>query len=194
MDVRRGSLNAMPERVIAQAGRWRIAFSRPHSRLEWDRIARRAVLPVLLLALWQYASTAGFFDPSFVPSPTTVLDSWWQWMFGPRSALAWYSGTWFEYVYLSTWRVLVGFAIASAAGISIGVLIGWFKLVNDLLDPIVQALRPIPMTAWLPFATFIFGIREGAAIFLIAMGAFFPVVVGCTIGVEQTLKNLVRAA
>src|SRR5262249_7374808 len=121
-------------------------------------------------------------------------DSWWQWMFAPRSALAWYSGTWFEYVYLSTWRVLVGFAIASAVGISIGVLIGWFELMNDLLDPIVQALRPIPMTAWLPFATFIFGIREGAAIFLIAMGAFFPVVVSCTIGAEQTPKNLVRAA
>jgi NitT/TauT family transport system permease protein len=194
MDVRRGSLNAMPERVSAQAGRWRVALWRPHSRLGWERIARRAVLPVVLVALWQYASTAGFFDPSFVPSPTTVLDSWWQWMFGPRSALAWYSGTWFEYVYLSTWRVLVGFAIASAVGVSIGVLIGWFELMNDLLDPIVQALRPIPMTAWLPFATFIFGIREGAAIFLIAMGAFFPVVVSCTIGAEQTPKNLVRAA
>jgi NitT/TauT family transport system permease protein len=58
----------------------------------------------------------------------------------------------------------------------------------------VQGLRPIPMTAWLPFATFIFGIREGAAVFLIAMGAFFPIVVSCTIGAEQTPKNLVRAA
>src|SRR5262249_21359330 len=63
-----------------------------------------------------------------------------------------------------------------------------------MLDPIVQGLRPIPMTAWLPFATFIFGIREGAAIFLIAMGSFFPIAVSCTIGAEQTPKNLVRAA
>ena len=45
-----------------------------------------------------------------------------------------------------------------------------------------------------PFATFIFGIRESAAIFLIAMGSFFPIVVICTIGAEQTQKNLVRAA
>jgi NitT/TauT family transport system permease protein len=115
-------------------------------------------------------------------------------MFGPQSELAWYSGTWFEYVYLSSERVFIGFAIASVVGISLGVLIGWFTLANDLLDPIVQGLRPIPMTAWLPFATFIFGIREGAAIFLIAMGAFFPIVVSCTIGAEQTPKNLVRAA
>jgi NitT/TauT family transport system permease protein len=151
-------------------------------------------LPVLLLASWQVASATGFFDPSFVPSPITVLQSWWEWMFGPRSELAWYSGTWFEYVWLSAWRVLVGFAVASGIGIGVGVLIGWFELVKDMLDPIVQGLRPIPMTAWLPFATFIFGIRESAAIFLIAMGAFFPIAVSCTIGAEQTPKNLVRAA
>jgi NitT/TauT family transport system permease protein len=152
------------------------------------------VLPVLLLALWQYASSEGYFDPSFVPSPTAVVASWWQWIFGPRSELAWYSGTWLDYVLLSGWRVLIGFLLASAVGVTIGILIGWFELIRDMLDPIVQGLRPIPMTAWLPFATFIFGIREGAAIFLIAMGSFFPIAVSCTIGAEQTPKNLVRAA
>jgi NitT/TauT family transport system permease protein len=184
---------AVTATIVAQPS-WRNALARAHRHLGWERLMRRALLPVLLLALWQYASSTGFFDPSFVPSPTTVLTSWWQWIFGPRSELAWYSGTWFEYVYLSTWRVLLGFAIASAVGITVGVLIGWFELMNDLLDPIVQGLRPIPMTAWLPFATFIFGIREGAAIFLIAMGSFFPIVVSCTLGAEQTPKHLVRAA
>jgi NitT/TauT family transport system permease protein len=184
----------MSERVIAHPGRWRLAWSRRPGRIRWDRTLRRALLPLLLLGLWQFAAMAGYFDPSFVPAPSVVLDSMWQWMFGPRSSLAWYSGTWLEYVYLSSWRVLIGFAIASAIGISAGILIGWYELANDLLDPIVQGLRPIPMTAWLPFATFIFGIREGAAVFLIAMGAFFPIVVSCTIGAEQTPKNLVRAA
>lgn len=197
MDARRSSLHApaaVAEHKVAQRGRWRIFGSLPHGRLGWRRVVRRAVVPVALLIGWQYASSVGFFDPSFVPSPTAVVDSWWQWIFGPRSELAWYSGTWLEYVYLSGYRVFVGFVIASLAGISIGVLIGWFKLVNDLLDPLIQGLRPIPMTAWLPFATFIFGIREGAAIFLIAMGSFFPIVVSCTLGAEQTPRSLVRAA
>jgi NitT/TauT family transport system permease protein len=185
---------AVPEPVIAQLAKWRVALTHIQSRVVWERMARRAALPVALLALWQYASSAGFFDPSFVPSPTAVVASWWQWIFGPRSELAWYSGTWLTYVYLSSWRVLIGFAIAAVVGVSIGVLIGWFELIRDMLDPIVQGLRPIPMTAWLPFATFIFGIREGAAVFLIAMGAFFPIAVSCTIGAEQTPKNLVRAA
>lgn len=182
------------ETVIEQPRRARFPLQRRFRPMEWQRIGRRLIVPLALIGLWQYASSSGFFDPSFVPSPTTVLGSWAQWIFGPKSEFAWYSGTWVTYVALSSWRVLIGFAIAAGTGIAIGILIGWFELVSDLLDPLVQLLRPIPMTAWLPFATFMFGIREGAAIFLIAMGSFFPIVVSCTHGAEQTPKTLVRAA
>jgi NitT/TauT family transport system permease protein len=182
------------ETVIEQPRGTRFPIRQRFRPMEWHRIGRRLIVPLILIGLWQYASSSGFFDPSFVPSPTTVLGSWAQWIFGPKSELAWYSGTWLNYVGLSAWRVLVGFAIAAITGIAIGILIGWFELVSDLVDPLVQLLRPIPMTAWLPFATFMFGIREGAAVFLIAMGSFFPIVVSCTHGAEQTPKNLVRAA
>ena len=158
------------------------------------RTLRRFVPPLALLGAWQVASALALVDPSFIPGPGTVLRAWWQWMFGERAALSWYSGTWFEYVYLSARRVLIGFGIAALVGTMVGILVGWYELMADLIDPIVQWLRPIPMTAWLPFATFLFGIREGAAIFLISMGAFYPIVVNCTAGAEQTPKNLVRAA
>ncbi|HZU07602.1 MAG TPA: ABC transporter permease [Chloroflexota bacterium] len=115
-------------------------------------------------------------------------------MFGERTQFAWYSGTWFEYVYLSGRRVLAGFAIAAAVGVTLGLLIGWSSLVRDLVDPTVQLLRPIPMTAWLPFATFLFGIQDTAAVFLIAMGAFFPIVVNSAAGAERTPRVLIRAA
>lgn len=184
----------MAERVVARAiPAWRAGILRPWT---WgrNRTLRRLVAPAAALGLWQLASAFALFDPSFVPGPAAVVRSWWQWMFGERAALAWYSGTWFEYVYLSARRVLVGFGIAAVVGTSVGILVGWYELMADLVDPMVQWLRPIPMTAWLPFATFIFGIREGAAIFLIAMGAFYPIVVNCTAGAEQTPKTLVRAA
>jgi len=155
---------------------------------------RRALLPLALLALWQTASSQGWVDPGFVPAPTAVLEAWHRWIFGERTALTWYSGTWTEYVFLSVRRVLIGFAVASVLGIVVGILIGWYELMADLMDPLIQWLRPIPMTAWLPFATFIFGIREGAAIFLISLGAFYPVVVNSTAGAEQTPRILVRAA
>ncbi len=190
-------MSAKAETAIPRAAlgsRLRAAAFREPGSVGWKRRLRRLVLPLLLLGTWQAAASAGLLDPSLLPAPSTVLRSWWQWIFGERSAFAWYSGTWLEYVYLSACRVFLGFAIAAVTGVAIGVLMGWYELVTDLFDPIVQSLRPIPMTAWLPFATFIFGIREGAAIFLIAMGSFYPIVVNANAGAEQTPKSLVRAA
>src|SRR3954470_8153506 len=94
----------------------------------------------------------------------------------------------------STYRVTIGFLLASASGVLIGCLIGWFRLFSDLIDPIIQVLRPIPITAWVPFAVIFFGIRDGSAFFLIALGAFFPIVVNTASGVASTPKLLVRAA
>jgi NitT/TauT family transport system permease protein len=94
----------------------------------------------------------------------------------------------------STYRVMIGFAIASVAGVILGVLIGWFRLASNLFDPFIQLLRPIPITAWLPFSIVFFGIKDPSAIFLIAFGAFFPVVVNTTAGAARVPKVLIRAA
>ena len=75
------------------------------------------------------------------------------------------SGTWFLHAGNSAYRVLVGFLAAAVAGVAIGCLIGWFKVVSDLLDPIIQIVRPIPITAWVPFAVIFFGIRDASAFF-----------------------------
>jgi NitT/TauT family transport system permease protein len=155
---------------------------------------RRLLVPVGLLIVWQLAALSGVLDQNAVPAPSTVLESWWQWMFGERSVIAWYSGTWFEYVYLSARRVLLGFVLASIAGVGIGLLIGWSKLARDLADPLIQMLRPIPIVAWLPFATLLFGIQDTAAVFLIALGSFFPIVLNAAAGAERTPTVLLRAA
>src|SRR4029434_10594829 len=138
------------------------------------------------------ASTNGWVDARFVPAPATVLRTLNVWMFGAGGDP--YSGTWILHAGNSAYRVLGGFLIAAALGIIIGSLIGWFRLVSDLLDPIIQMLRPIPITAWVPFAVIFFGIRDGSAFFLIALGAFFPIVVNTAAGVAGTPKLLVRAA
>ena len=70
-------------------------------------------------------------------------------------------GTWGIFVLMSLERVIVGFAIASVAGISLGILIGWYSIAEDLFDGLINFLRAVPMTAWVPFAVFIFGIHEG---------------------------------
>jgi NitT/TauT family transport system permease protein len=156
-------------------------------------VLRRITGPAIVVLLWHLASTQHWVDPRFVPSPVTVLGALQEWMFGPTGASP-YSGTWFMHAANSAYRVLVGFLIAAGTGVTIGCLIGWFRLFSDLLDPIIQILRPIPITAWVPFAVIFFGIRDGSAFFLIALGAFFPIVVNTASGVANTPKLLVRAA
>ena len=156
-------------------------------------VAQRVAGPAIALVLWHLASTLGWVDARFVPAPTTVLQSLQEWMFGSQAGMP-YSGTWFLHAGNSAYRVFAGFLIAAVTGVLLGSLIGWFRLVSDLLDPIIQILRPIPITAWVPFAVIFFGIRDGSAFFLIALGAFFPIVVNTAAGVAGTPKLLVRAA
>ena len=164
------------------------------TRNSFWRLVRRMALPAAILIAWEVVTAAGWVSSASLPSPRTVAAAWWDWIFGPRQALAWYSGTWGLYVLMSLERVAAGFAIASVTGISLGVLIGWYSAVEDLCDGMINFMRAVPMTAWVPFAVFIFGIHESAAIFLIAFGSFFPIVVNVAAGARQTPRILIRAA
>lgn len=155
--------------------------------------AIRLVGPLAVLGLWYVATAAEWVDTRFVPSPVTVLNTLRAWIFETKTGDP-YIGTWFSHAGNSAYRVFAGFAIAAVLGIVLGSLIGWFRLISDLLDPILQVLRPIPITSWVPFAVIFFGIRDASALFLIALGAFFPIVVNTAAGVAGTPKMLVRAA
>jgi NitT/TauT family transport system permease protein len=78
--------------------------------------------------------------------------------------------------------------------VPIGLLIGWSQLFARVVDPTIQVLRPIPITAWVPFAVAAFGIYDANALFLIALGAFYPIVINATHGVRDTNPLLLRAA
>lgn len=184
-----------PVRLVAAGSNARPSDdNRTATRSKAWRLLRRIALPLAILLAWQLVTAGGFVSGASLPSPSAVAVGWWEWIFGPRSGLAWYSGTWGAYVLMSLKRVAAGFAIASVTGISLGILIGWYAAIEDLFDGVINFLRAVPMTAWVPFAVFIFGIHESAAIFLIAFGAFFPIVVNVAAGARQTPRILIRAA
>ncbi len=154
-----------------------------------------AILPLGILALWWIAVTARWVPEGIVPSPADVAQSWYRWIFGtPTKSLSPYSGTWVSNVTYSSRRVLEGFALAALVGIPLGLGIGWNRHVGRLVDPSVQLLRPVPITAWLPFSIAVFGIYDRSALFLIGLGAFYPIVVNTTHGVRDTNLLLLRAA
>jgi NitT/TauT family transport system permease protein len=153
------------------------------------------VLPLALLILWHLTVEYRWVAEGIIPSPAQVLRSWEVWIFGAtKGGLSPYSGTWLDNVLYSSKRVLQGFGLAALVAIPLGLMIGWSGLTRRLVDPTIQLLRPVPITAWLPFAIAVFGIYDASALFLIGMGAFYPIVVNTTHGVRDTNLLLLRAA
>jgi NitT/TauT family transport system permease protein len=164
------------------------------------RGAQRAVLALLLpaavIAIWQLAGgSAGSLFGGVLPTPDRVWHAWTVWAFGPTGlGLNPYSGTWFANLIFSAERVLKGFLFAIVVGVPVGIAIGWNRLMSGIVDPTVQLLRPVPITAWLPFSIAVFGIQDIGAIFLISLGAFFPIVLNTAQGARDVERNLIRAA
>lgn len=159
---------------------------------------RQAVLgvlvPVAALIAWQLVGSMQQMA-GILPTPLKVLEGWNTWIFGSAGlGLNPYSGTWLSNVQYSSMRVLQGFGLAALVGVPLGLLIGWSRLVMQLFDPLIQSLRPIPITAWLPFSIALFGIRDMGSIFLIFLGGFYAIVVNTTQGARDVERNLMRAA
>jgi NitT/TauT family transport system permease protein len=149
------------------------------------------VTPALFVVVWWLAVASGVFPRAVLPSPVTVAEALIEWGIGNR-ANGPYSGTLVDAIIASGYRVLVGYAIAAALGVLIGVPTGFFRLFGRLLDPLIHLLRPIPVTAWVPLSLVFFGFGFKGAIFLVALGAFFPIVVNTIEGVRGASRMLVK--
>jgi NitT/TauT family transport system permease protein len=173
--------------------------ARPASRSSaahwrWRRLVG-IILPLALLIVWQVAGQGGALFGGALPTPDRVWSGWVLWAFGkPSPGFNNYLGTWFDTVWFSSVRVAWGFALAVVVAAPLGILIGWSRWINVLVDPSIQGLRPVPITAWLPISLAIFGISEFGSVFLIALGAFYPIVINATQGARDVDKNWIRAA
>jgi NitT/TauT family transport system permease protein len=153
------------------------------------------VLPAMVIAVWQMAGRDGSLFGGVLPTPDRAWQAWKVWAFGSTGlSLNPYSGTWFANLIFSAERVGKGFLAAILVAVPVGLAIGWNRIASGALDPTVQLLRPIPITAWLPFSIAVFGIKDLGAVFLIALGAFYPIVVNTAQGARDVERNLIRAA
>ena len=100
-----------------------------------------------------------------------------------------------QHVQMSLTRVTIGFAFAAATAIPLGIAIGRYRLVDSILGPVVEAMRPIPPIAWIPLAILLFRSNLlGAQVFIIWVGAFFPILINTTTGVKRTEPVHIDAA
>jgi NitT/TauT family transport system permease protein len=143
--------------------------------------------------VWEVAALAANL-PQLFPTPVDVIRALYDLLIAPGPAgLPWAGELWGNTI-ISLWRVLVGFALAAVSGILLGVAIGWWRNVRDLLEPVIEILRPIPPLAWIPLAMLWFGLGFTPAVFLIWLGAFFPILLNTVLGMESTPKKLVEVA
>lgn len=175
---------AASEAAAASAG------PQPGTRHRWRLNYRSFAGIACILLVWQLISTLGLFSAAVLPAPTQVIAAWWHWMFGSGGGL--YDGTWLQSALTSAGRVLQGFVIASLLGVVLGIMIGYFRTVYTVLDPVVQLFRPIPAVAWVPLAAVFFGFTHNATIFLISYGAFFPIVLNSAAGVLRSQKTYIQ--
>jgi NitT/TauT family transport system permease protein len=94
----------------------------------------------------------------------------------------------------SLMRIAVGFGLAAALGVGLGLLIGRLRVVHDVLMPPLEVLRPIPAVAWIPLAILMFPSSEGSMIFITFIGALFPILLNTIHGVEGVDARLIASA
>jgi NitT/TauT family transport system permease protein len=168
-------------------------------------MTRKALYGLLVIGavigIWQILTASGIFDAKVLPSPVAVFVRWAQYLapqepYDPAegSYIVWlFSGEMIQDIEASLYRVLVGFAIGAGLGLPLGLLMGANSAIYDLLNPLVQLLRPIPPIAYIPLAILWFGLGNPPAVFLIALGAFFPLLMNTIAGVHQVDRIFVRA-
>jgi NitT/TauT family transport system permease protein len=172
------------------------------SKQKWREIGEGAIVPVVVIALWQAASGMGYINPQVLPSPLAVVQKWIEYLlplqpYDPAASswLAWaFSGELIGDTLSSMYRVLVGFAVGAGLALPFGLVMGSSQRMYAWLNPLLQVLRPIPPIAYIPLAILWFGLGNAPAVFLIALGAFFPVLMNTIAGVRQVDGIYVRAA
>ena len=149
---------------------------------------RKFIIPLLGLALWELLAL-WLNNPVVLPPVECVIKV----LINPQMSILG-TGSLLDNTLISIKRVLSGFILAGAVGVPLGILMGYYPVVMDLFDIVIELLRPIPPLAWVPLALAWFGIGETSMLFIIFIGAFFPILLNTIAGVKGVPKILIETA
>lgn len=166
-----------------RAGRW--------YRLNRDRLRAVAIGALSLAAfllVWHLLTTyrvVFFVRFTNVPSPAAVYASFAKQIHDPKFLM---------HLVLSCRRIFIGFSLAAVVGVPLGLIMGRFKLVHEVVFPVAEVLRPIPAIAWVPMAIMLWPTNEQSIVFITFLGSFFPILLNTLHGMSLVDPVLVRAA
>jgi ABC-type nitrate/sulfonate/bicarbonate transport system permease component len=140
-------------------------------------------------AVWTLAALSGITSREFLPTPWDVVTR-----FIDLSVKPFVGFTLFEHLLSSFRRFGMGFLLAVAVGIPLGLLMAWFRWLDRIVSPLFEAVRFVAPIAWVPFAALWFGTGIGGPVLIIFMGAFPPVLINTYRGAQQVDRKYIEAA
>ena len=141
------------------------------------------IVPVALVLLWQAASRFGWLASDVLPSPWAVVEAGWRLT---------KSGELVENARVSFLRAVAGFLVGGGIGFALGLANGVSKISDALTDTTLQMVRNVPHLALIPLVILWFGIDEGAKLFLVSLGVFFPIYINTLHGIRNVDPQLVE--
>jgi ABC-type nitrate/sulfonate/bicarbonate transport system permease component len=167
-----------------------------HMFAQWLKSPRPYLMLVgfaLFLGFW-YFSVEAWKLPRFreMPGITSVLKEWLS--PSPTYGLSLFTPEYYKHIWVSVWRVLQAFSLATLLGVPLGLLLGWSRKFKEYVFPVFETLRPIPILAWVPLAIVMFISTESAVIYLAFLASFFATALNTMLGVESIDESCVRAA
>ena len=157
----------------------------PRAPWRYRYTAISVVSAVCFIALWELAAATGAIDPQFFPPPSYV---WGEFVHLTSD------GSIFDFILISTRRVLIGFVASAAVGIPLGILLGTTKWIRWIVEPIISIIRPLPSLAWIPLSMLWLGLSEEQKYSIVFMGTIAPLVVFVTDATLRVESIYVRAA
>jgi sulfonate transport system permease protein len=148
----------------------------PYRTISW-------AVPILLLAVWEVLSRTGVIAPNVLPAPSSV------------GVTAWHlteTGELPRHLWESLKRAAIGLALGGSVGLVLGVLTGFSRLFEALIDRNIQIIRAIPFLAILPLVMVWFGVGESGRYFLVALGTLFPIYLNTVLGIRQVDPKLLE--
>lgn len=155
-----------------------------HRMLKPSVVVGALSLLAVVGAYWLMALRPGV-NPALVPSPPQIAEAFVE-------ELA--SGELLVNTLASLQRVVIGFIIGAGLAVVLGTLAGWFRWWGYILNPIIDAIRPIPALAYIPLVIVWVGIGEPSRIIIIALAVFKPCVVNARAGMQEVAQIHVDAA
>lgn len=158
--------------------------------LSWPRWLALSIAGfAAFFGVWWAAAASGLVAPQFLPTPLEVLEK-----FVALTRTPFVGYTLQQHLASSFGRFALGFGLAVAIGVPLGLMMGWFRVLDAAVTPLFDALRFVAPIAWVPFAALWFGTGIGGPVLIIFSGAFPPCVINAYRGARYVEPRFVEAA